>query len=272
MSSTAPSSPHKPAGVTHALSRRLFERDGYLHVPGAVDPQRLSAWTREVRAAYREQVSRGVMFSGGGNWSGHLNCFPGEASRFVYRELEARGIFELVQALSSQRLRAPNIGCNLNLPGSHAQNEHVDGYAATPFLVLNVAAVDTDLTNGAMEIVPRSHRRDFKYWEIMLEERDRARLLMKQGDALIRISTLWHRGMPNHSAEPRPMLAFTWENGGSSLTDPYAQHGGRIAFLPNRFATGWRGRLKERAFVAAPRLGVMYRVARSLLEAGERVL
>jgi hypothetical protein len=272
MSSPAPAPPATPAKVSHSLSHRLFERDGFLHVPGAVDRQQLSDWTREARASYREQVSRGVLFTGGGNWSGHLNCFPGESSRFVYEQLEARGIFELVQALSSQRLRAPNVGCNFNLPGSSAQNEHVDGYAATPFLVLNVAAVDTDLDNGAMEIVPRSHRRDFKYWEIVLQQRDRARVLMKQGDALIRTSRLWHRGMPNRSPEPRPMLAFTWENGGSSLADPYAQHGGRITFLPNRFATGWRGRLKERAFVAAPRLGVVYQVARSLLEAGERVL
>jgi ectoine hydroxylase-related dioxygenase (phytanoyl-CoA dioxygenase family) len=137
---------------------------------------------------------------------------------------------------------------------------------------LNVATVDTDLGNGAMEIVPLSHQRNFKYWEIALKHTDRARLLMKQGDALIRISTLWHRGMPNRSAEPRPMLAFTWEDGGSKLADPYAQHVGRITFLPNRFETSWRGRLAERAFVVAPRVGTAYRVVRSFVEAGDRVL
>jgi hypothetical protein len=206
--------------VSHALSRRLFERDGYLHVPGVVDRAPLSQLTREIAAAWREQVKSGAMFTGGGNRSGHLNCFPGQASRFVYQQLERRGIFQLVQSLSSERLATPNIGANLNLPGSGEQNEHVDGYAATPFLILNVAAVDTDLQNGAMEIVPLSHRKSFKYWEIVLRRTDRARLLMRQGDALIRISTLWHRGMPNHSADPRPMLAFTWENGGNNLADP----------------------------------------------------
>lgn len=86
---------------------------------------------------------------------------------------------------------------------------------------------------------------------------------MKQGDALLRVSTLWHRGMPNTSTKARPMLAFTWENGGSDLADPYAVHGGEITFLPNRFKTDWRGRLVERAFVAAPRLGTAYHVVRS---------
>jgi hypothetical protein len=270
MLTLVPSSAPNMGGVTHALSRRLFERDGYLLVPGVVEREPLSRWTRDVRAAWRERVRRGDMFAGGGNWSGHLNCFPGEASRFVHRQLEARGVIDLVQALATQRLGPPNVGCNLNLPASSAQNQHIDGYASTPFLILNVAVVDTDLNNGAMEIVPGSHRRSFKYWEIVLRHTDRARFLMKQGDALIRISTLWHRGMPNRSNEPRPMLAFTWEDGGSSLTDPYAQHDGQLTFLPNRFATGWRGRLEERAFVAAPQLGVMYRVARSLLESGQR--
>jgi hypothetical protein len=256
----------------HGLSRRLFERDGYLYIPGVIDGAPLSALARELAAAWRAQVKSGTLFEGGGTWSGHLNCFPGASSRFVYEQLERRGLFELVQALSSEKLGTPNVGCNLNLPGSSAQNEHVDGYAARPFLVLNVAAVDTDLSNGAMEIVPRTHRGTFQYWDIVLRRSDRARILMKQGDVLIRTSALWHRGMPNRSDEPRPMLAFTWEDGGGKLADPYASHGGAITFLPNRFKTGWRGRLAERAFVAAPQLGVAYRVVRSLLERGDRIL
>lgn len=55
------------------------------------------------------------------------------------------------------------------------------------------------------------------------------------------------------------------------LADAYAQHAGRITFLPNRFETSWRGRLAERAFVVSPRLGIAYRAVRSLFEAGDRV-
>src|SRR3970282_528487 len=63
-------SPPRGGGGTHALSRRLFERDGYLHVPGAVDGPALSRLTRELADCWREQVRSGAMFSGGGNWSG----------------------------------------------------------------------------------------------------------------------------------------------------------------------------------------------------------
>ena len=265
-SSSALSSPIAPAIPSLVDCRRAFDIDGYVLFKDAVPRAPLAALASALTGKWQADVAGGAMFQGGGNLSGHLNCFPGSASRFVYTALEGLGVFDIVAALSPEKLRKPNIGCNLNLPGSHAQNEHIDGYRAKPFLIVNVAVVDTDLTNGAMEIINRTHQREYKYWEIMLQRGHRRRLLMKQGDVLLRTSTLWHRGMPNHSQSPRPMLAFTWENGGSPETDPYAAHGGNIAFLPNRYNTDWRGRLIERAFVTAPRLGSAYHAARSLLE------
>jgi hypothetical protein len=246
--------------------QRSFAENGYLTFEGVVDRTRLEELRGRLLREFERMKASGALFVGGGTMSGHLNCFPGEASRFVYELLEARGIFDLVRALSPSSLRAPNVGCNLNLPGSSSQNDHVDGYAAQPFLIVNVAAVDTNLTNGAMEILPGTHRRAYKYWQLVLESPERRRLSMKQGDVVLRTSTLWHRGMPNSSSEPRPMLAFTWEDGGSTRTDPYQIGDGSIAFLPNRYRTDWRGRWRERAFVAAPRVGTAYRVVRSLLE------
>jgi Phytanoyl-CoA dioxygenase (PhyH) len=243
--------------------RQRFDVDGYLLLKDVVPKAELGQLTASIRRAYRDAVSGGAMFTGGGNLAGHLNCFPGEGSRFVWQALENHGVFDLVRSLSAVPLRLPNIGCNLNLPGSAQQNEHVDGYASAPFMVVNVAAVDTDLTNGATELLVGTHQRASKYWEIALQRPLRRRPRLEQGDALVRVSTLWHRGMPNQSAEARPMLAFTWEDGGSTLDDPYRQHGGNITFLPNRFRTDWKGRLVEQAFVAAPRLGTAYHIARS---------
>ena len=209
--------------------------------------------------------SHGKLFTGGGTVHGHLNCFPGVASRFVYETLQARGILDIVQALSSVPLRAPNVGCNMNLPGSAAQNDHADSYTAEPFLIVNIAVVDTEVTNGAMQVLCRTHRKNSKYWQILLQRPERIRVCMKQGDVVLRTSMLWHRGMPNLSRNARPMLALTWEDGGSSLDDPYDVHGGRITFLPNRYRTDWAGRLRERAFVAAPRLATVIRVVQSFL-------
>ena len=51
-----------------------------------------------------------------------------------------------------------------------------------------------------------------------------------------------------------------------TLADPYSAHGGRITFLPNRHGTDWKGRLRERAFVAAPRLGSAYLFVQSMFD------
>jgi len=115
-------------------------------------------------------------------------------------------------------------------------------------------------------VLCRTHGRNYNYWQLAWERPERRRVCLKRGGALLRISTLWHRGMPNPSAAPRPMLAFTWEHGGSQAADPYAAHDGQIVFLPNRYASDWRGRLRERAFVAAPRASMALRVMSSLFE------
>src|ERR1700758_267269 len=142
-----------------------FERQGYVVLPNVVSKTKLAALTEELRSEYNRARANGELFAGGGTISGHLNCFPGSQSRFVYDALEQYGVFDLVRTLSPSSTRMPNIGCNLNLPNSSAQNPHADGYAASPFIIVNVAPIDTDLANGAMEVTPGTHLRDYKYWQ-----------------------------------------------------------------------------------------------------------
>jgi len=244
--------------------RRTFAQEGFLKFDSVVPKDGLTQLSRRIADEFAEQRRTRRLFAGGGTVAGHLNCFPGVESRFVYEALERAGIINIVRALSPTTLRAPNVGCNLNLPGSAPQNEHVDGYASQPFLIVNVAAVDTNLDNGAMEILRRTHRAESKYWQVLLERPERVRVCMGQGDVVVRISTLWHRGMRNRTNDPRPMLAFTWEDGGSFRHDPYQSYEGRLTFLPNRFNTDLKSRLRERAFVAMPAVGTAYHAIRSL--------
>ena len=243
-----------------------FAREGYLMLPNVVSKSRLAALTGELRGEYARAGANGELFSGGGMVSGHLNCFPGAQSRFVYDELEQYGVFDLVRNLLPSATRMPNIGCNLNLPNSSAQNPHVDGYAASAFVIVNVAPIDTDLKNGAMEVTPGTHLREYKYWQYALSGKPAIRMCMSAGDVIVRSSMLWHRGMSNMSNAIRPMLAFTWENGGSDLADPYTAHGGKITLLPNRYAQNLSGRLRERAFASLPALGRSYLFVRSVLQ------
>jgi hypothetical protein len=243
-----------------------FARDGYVTLPNVVSKSRLAALAHELRDTYARAKANGELFSGGGTISGHLNCFPGAQSRFVYDELEQYGVFDLVRKISPSATRMPNIGCNLNLPNSSAQNPHADGYAASAFLIVNVVPVDTDLENGAMEVTPGTHLREYKYWQYALSGKSAIRMPASVGDVIVRSSMLWHRGMPNRSNAVRPMLAFTWENGGSELADPYTAHGGEITLLTNRYSLNLSGRLRERAFASLPAVGKSYLFVRSLVQ------
>src|SRR5712675_985171 len=122
-----------------------FAREGYVTLPNVVSKSRLAALTHELRGEYTRGRANGELFSGGGTISGHLNCFPGAQSRFVYDELEQYGVFDLVRKLSPSATHMPEVGCNLNLPNSSAQNPHSDGYAASSFLIVTVVPVETDL-------------------------------------------------------------------------------------------------------------------------------
>jgi hypothetical protein len=207
------------------------------------------------------------MFSGGGALSGHLNSSPGEEARFVFDTLEQRGVIALVRELFPSATRLPNIGCNFNLPGSVAQHYHSDSAFKEAFVIVNIAVVDTDLVNGAIDLLPGTQKKFYKFWRYALERayRRTTRVPMKQGDVLIRVSTLWHRGMPNKSVTPRPMVAFTWEHGGSNLDDPFQADDGKIVFKPNWYRPTRLGRLRERTFIAAPISYSAYRFARSLV-------
>jgi hypothetical protein len=227
---------------------------------------RLSDLRTKILDEFERAQRSGSLFSGGGLITGHLNSFPGEESRFAYDAVREHGIVDVIQALSAKSLRAPNVGCNLNLPKSVAQHYHVDSAFTQDFMVCNVAVVDTDLENGAIDVLPGTHRKFYKYWRFALEKpyRNSTRLPLKQGDVLVRTSNLWHRGMPNFTAVPRPMVAFTWEDGGSVHDDPFRIGDGKIAFHANWYRPNLLGRLRERTFVAAPFTYSAYRFVRSL--------
>jgi ectoine hydroxylase-related dioxygenase (phytanoyl-CoA dioxygenase family) len=248
--------------------KRTFDEDGFVIFRNVVSRERLSQLRDRLQQEFDRAKGSGALFSGGGLISGHLNCFPGEESRFVYETLEQQGIIDVVKALFPKATRLPNVGCNFNLPNSVAQHYHMDRNFLDHFMIANVAVVDTDLTNGAIDLVPGTHKKFYKFWRFAVERPHRAskRVPMKQGDVMVRTSNVWHRGMPNHTAVARPMLAYTWEDGGTTQGDPFKQEGGKIVFRQNWYRPDFLGRLRERTFVTAPLTYSAYRFVGSLFD------
>jgi hypothetical protein len=243
-----------------ALEERLNDA-GYAVVPAVVPKEVASTAHDELVDAYEHSVK----FTGGGTIVGHLNCFPGEVSRPVFRAAEDYGLIDAIRSLRKDQPSPLRVNVNFNLGGSSAQHYHMDGVFIEPFLVCQVALLDTDLSNGAIDLLPGTHREFYPFWRYAVQRKYRltTRIPMARGDVLVRWSTLWHRGMPNKSSAPRPMMSFTFGELGAPTGDPFT---GEIRFYPNWYSNASRmGIARERVELAAPITRSTVRFVRSLV-------
>lgn len=251
--------------VDSALS--TIERDGYVVLPGVVPEDVLHRIEAELSADYQRATDNGGLFDGGGTISGHLNCYPGRMARPAYDAVAERGVVEIVAAKTPDAVERLRVTMNFNLPGSRNQHYHPDGLYTEEFLICNVAVVDTDLGNGAIDVLPGTHRQFYKFCQYAVQRKYRSstRICMSRGDALLRLSTVWHRGMSNPSAAARPMLSFTFGEESAPEGDPFDTASGQAEFLPNWYGTDRAGAIRERVFVTAPWTYSTYRFVRSLV-------
>jgi hypothetical protein len=241
---------------------------GYVIFRDVVSKEKLSHLRGAVVDEFDRAKRSGSLFVGGGLISGHLNCFPGEGSRFAYETLRDTGILDLIRSACPRATDVPRVGLNLNLPGSVEQHYHADSNFTEEFMVANVAVVDTDRVNGAIDVLPGTQKRHYPYWQFAVERAHRftTRIPMNQGDVLVRSSNLWHRGMPNRASVPRPMMAMTFgDRPAMQEGDPFRISDGKVTFYPNWFRPDFLGRLRERTFVTAPITYSAYRFVRSLV-------
>jgi hypothetical protein len=248
------------------LFSQTYAEQGYLIFRDVVPKALLSDLKANIFEEFERSKRSGSLFEGGGQISGHLNCFPGEGSRFALAALEERGVLDVMRQHYDKPVPL-RVSCNFNLPGSYAQHYHMDGVFLEDFMIANIAVVDTDLVNGAIDVLPGTHTRFYEFWRYAAGRlyRTTTRLPLKQGDVLLRTSRLWHRGMPNRSSAARPMLAFTFGEKVAPSGDPFRFNDGKIKFDPNWFRPDLLGRLRERTFVTAPITYSAYRFARSLV-------
>lgn len=211
---------------------------GFAIVKGVIPKAPLDELNDRLNDAY----ARTPKLQGGGSIVGHLNCFPGEAARFAYDEMVRRGIVDAVLAMREGRRNDVLARVNWNLPGSSIQHYHMDSAYTNAWMVCNIAVTDITEVNGPTDVVPGSHREFYPYWRFALERKARrsVSLCMEQGDLLVRISTLWHRGTSNRSSAARPLLGFTFGEPTARSGDPFELNGTDISFYPNWYANGSR--------------------------------
>jgi hypothetical protein len=229
--------PQLSASESTRLKEELDEC-GYSILRGVVAKAPLSELNHRLAEAYDSSEK----FKGGGTIMGHLNCFPGESARFVYDALRDHGIVDSVLAMREGKTNEILARVNWNLPGSSAQHYHMDSAFANDWIICNIAIVDVTPENGPMDVLPGTHSEFYPYWRFAMERKAKLStlLVMEQGDVLVRTSNLWHRGTPNRSKDPRPLMSLTFGEPSARDGDPFEVNGSGITFYPNWYGSGAR--------------------------------
>ena len=201
----------------HRAFAEAFEQDGMVLLPGHFEPETLLRWRQAFEPLFQQKLAEAA---GPGN--------RGEARHYV--TLPFSGLFadpaiiadEDVLAIVELVAGADPVMCQLatDTPvlGSTYQDVHRDtpelfpGEAETPSfqLAVNFPLCDVTEENGAFETTRGTHRMR-REDALMALERGTApmeTITMKLGDVMIRDVRVLHRGTPNTTMSPRPMVVI----------------------------------------------------------------
>ena len=132
-------------------------------------------------------------------------------------------ILEIVRTLLGDRIVADQWGCDVPVLGSEYQKVHVD-YQRPLFnespdlqlpaymLVVSFSLVDISSENGPIEIAAGSHlmKQQVAHRAIENGEIEMKSIPLQVGDVLIRHPWALHRGTPNKTDIPRPLISIRY--------------------------------------------------------------
>jgi hypothetical protein len=172
--------------------------------------------------------------------TGNIQQEPPPFAPYMFRDVLVNDmVIAVTKAMIGSGLQNSFYSGNTTIPGAgHRQPVHVDtgqlwpdlSTATPPFgFVVNIPVVDMTPANGSTELWPGTHldttvsiqQGDLKVPPSALAERCKTnpplQPTVRAGSVLIRDIRLWHAGMPNHTDQPRPMIAIVhwiswWHN------------------------------------------------------------
>ena len=232
----------KPEHLQQAVA--ALHDDGFVVLHRAIDPAHIEMLRERMLADVEEILALSdvpYQFN-----DGHLQQDPPPFPPYLFRDVLANDlVVEITQAVLGEGVKNAFYSGNTCLPNTTQQPLHVDAgqlwpnlEVATPAygMVVNVPVVDATPANGSTELWPGTHldtTRALNDGDIKLppaiEERlrDECKPLQPNvpaGSVLIRDMRLWHRGMPNLTDQPRPMIAMIhwvrWWHTGKPLLFP----------------------------------------------------
>ena len=225
-----PSPAERRRGTLTATHRKqvlaAMQSDGVLVLDQVVDHAPLDALKARMDRDSAELLAFCNSVGGNPRDRGHLQQGPPPFAPYVFPEYVSNPLVcDALRAMLGAGAYCEFYNGNTNCPDSTYQQLHrdamhepaSDGVAApTSAVVVNVVPQDVDERNGAVELWPGTHviagpspvpepSIDARRVEVAP-----IRGTFRKGDVLLRDARLWHRGVPNPSAEYRHMIAMVF--------------------------------------------------------------
>lgn len=153
----------------------------------------------------------------------HFLAMPFEPPCFSPEFFFDAQVLSIVRGVMDERVVADQWGCDVPVRGSEYQKVHADFqrplFGEVPdlllpayMLVLSFGLIDITQAHGPLEIAPRTHRlpRPEALRAVEAGEIEMQPVLLGLGDVLIRHPWALHRGTPNVTDIPRPLVSVRY--------------------------------------------------------------
>lgn len=202
--------------------------DGYVVLNDVIDPAHLESLRGRMLDDLQKILARDdAPFNFN---AGNVQQDPPPFHPYLFRDVLLNDlVIAVTQAVLGKGVKNSFYSGNTALPSDNMQPVHADigqlwsnlDHATPPYaLVVNVPLVDVSARNGSTELWPGTHLDttiyindgNIKLPEDLVEARRKIspplQPTLRLGSVLIRDMRMWHRGMPNYTSEPRPMIAM----------------------------------------------------------------
>lgn len=194
-----------------------LERDGICVIPGLFDPGLIDEWSHAFDALFRDRQARpgGLAPREQDRYYLTLPFVPPFANVDVWANPV---VLRILNRVFAQEYVLVQLGADVPLRGSDYQEIHRDyrplftDQVVTPLyaLAVNFPLVDVNEENGPFHMARGTHvlGRDEALAKVEAGEIPMESFHLRRGDAMIRTPLALHRGTPNRTDVPRPMVVM----------------------------------------------------------------
>lgn len=189
-----------------------FKKNGFLILKNFISESDFRTLCKKINKDIEDKFNNKDLNSYGGSIIGNLNLVNEYYSEQILNILLKNDLDKIIKNISGNSVSEFNIrpGGNLNFQYKYNQHFHADGGFDNPYLIINIGTENITELNGPLEIVQDTHLKRLPYWKFLFK-RKKKKILLSEGDILIRKSNLWHRGTINLSKKPRYLLSYILE-------------------------------------------------------------